>query len=425
MSALTPSKTESAARSSDSAAQGGASTQAATDEEGFTFWDALDIINPLQHIPVVSSIYRELSGDKIGDVARIAGATLFGGPMGLAWASADYVLKGATGGHLDEHALAMIHGTELDGSPMAEGGTALASAQSYGDDNSESSSNLLAYMGSTPWQANGVSGSADDNTGSQLAAASGEAPTSLLPAAAAAATGAPATETVQMAAAVSSAPATIGTASATASVAAPATATTAPANEKAIPFTAKADGRAFALNRSRDMRQPSARVTPPTVDPFARINGTLNTKSAVEMVAPTASSSTPASSSATAETSGSMPLGMAAPDATPSPQILNSALQAQGLQPSGTMPLGLFEAPTSAQAPTTSATQSASPQAASSAAHSTEGTAAQQATAPAAPEQLPAWFDQAMQKAVANYERTGSLTGAPAAVSVTPKGKAS
>ena len=33
--------------------------------DGFTFSDLMDIINPLQHIPVVSSIYRSLSGDEI------------------------------------------------------------------------------------------------------------------------------------------------------------------------------------------------------------------------------------------------------------------------------------------------------------------------------------------------------------------------
>ena len=59
---------------------GGAQAKA----EAFSFSDALDIVNPLQHIPVVSWIYREISGDTIGAPASIAGGALFGGPIGFA-----------------------------------------------------------------------------------------------------------------------------------------------------------------------------------------------------------------------------------------------------------------------------------------------------------------------------------------------------
>src|SRR3546814_6236130 len=44
-----------------------------------TFGDFLDIINPLQHIPLVSTLYRAITGDEISPHARILGATLFGG----------------------------------------------------------------------------------------------------------------------------------------------------------------------------------------------------------------------------------------------------------------------------------------------------------------------------------------------------------
>lgn len=48
-----------------------------------SFSDALDVINPLQHIPVVSSIYRAFTGDTISTPAKILGGTLFGGPIGF------------------------------------------------------------------------------------------------------------------------------------------------------------------------------------------------------------------------------------------------------------------------------------------------------------------------------------------------------
>jgi len=51
-------------------------------EDGFTFGDIIDIINPLQHIPIVNSIYRNITGDTIEPAMKIAGGALFGGPLG-------------------------------------------------------------------------------------------------------------------------------------------------------------------------------------------------------------------------------------------------------------------------------------------------------------------------------------------------------
>jgi hypothetical protein len=48
-----------------------------------SFTDFLDTINPLQHIPIVSSIYQSISNDTLSYGAKIAGGALFGGPIGL------------------------------------------------------------------------------------------------------------------------------------------------------------------------------------------------------------------------------------------------------------------------------------------------------------------------------------------------------
>lgn len=53
-------------------------------KDGFTFGDIIDIINPLQHIPIVNSIYRKITGDVIAPAMEIAGGALFGGPLGAA-----------------------------------------------------------------------------------------------------------------------------------------------------------------------------------------------------------------------------------------------------------------------------------------------------------------------------------------------------
>ncbi len=55
-------------------------------DDGLSFGDLIDIINPLQHIPVLGTIYRKISGDAIDPAARVAGGALFGGPLGAAMA---------------------------------------------------------------------------------------------------------------------------------------------------------------------------------------------------------------------------------------------------------------------------------------------------------------------------------------------------
>jgi hypothetical protein len=52
------------------------------DAPDFSFHDFLDMINPLQHIPVVSSVYRAVTGDTINPVSRVAGDILYGGALG-------------------------------------------------------------------------------------------------------------------------------------------------------------------------------------------------------------------------------------------------------------------------------------------------------------------------------------------------------
>ena len=54
------------------------SIAAAWGEDGFTFGDLLDLINPLQHLPVISTLYRKLTGDEIAPAPRLLGGGLFG-----------------------------------------------------------------------------------------------------------------------------------------------------------------------------------------------------------------------------------------------------------------------------------------------------------------------------------------------------------
>jgi hypothetical protein len=82
------------------------------DDSGFSFDDFLDIINPLQHLPIVSAIYRSLTGDKIGAPERILGDTLFGGIYGLFASLADTAFKAATGDYFGDTMLALLTGDD-------------------------------------------------------------------------------------------------------------------------------------------------------------------------------------------------------------------------------------------------------------------------------------------------------------------------
>jgi hypothetical protein len=66
--------------------------------ENFSFWDVLDIFNPLQHIPLVNTLYREITGDQMGGFARVAGGALYGGPVGAGLGVIGMAFDEMTGG---------------------------------------------------------------------------------------------------------------------------------------------------------------------------------------------------------------------------------------------------------------------------------------------------------------------------------------
>lgn len=99
---------------------------------GFSFLDFvkgfIDIINPLQHIPVISAIYRHITGDEISPMARIAGDALYGGPIGGAVAMADIAYQKVTGHDVGETVIAAL--IPPKSAPAVAPDTVLASAES-------------------------------------------------------------------------------------------------------------------------------------------------------------------------------------------------------------------------------------------------------------------------------------------------------
>jgi hypothetical protein len=85
------------------------------DGGSFDFHDILDIINPLQHLPIISSIYRSEVKDEIGAVPRILGSMLYGGGVvgaliGAASAIVNVVIEHETGKDLGQHIYTAIFG---------------------------------------------------------------------------------------------------------------------------------------------------------------------------------------------------------------------------------------------------------------------------------------------------------------------------
>lgn len=73
-----------------------------------SFEDVLDAINPLQQLPVISSLYRAESGDGISIVSRLLGGALFGGPIGFLVAAVNAGIEAVTGSDVGEHMIAMF-----------------------------------------------------------------------------------------------------------------------------------------------------------------------------------------------------------------------------------------------------------------------------------------------------------------------------
>ena len=111
----TPEKTVEITRDDD------VSRETSKKSKGFSFFDMLDVINPLQHIPIVSSIYRHFTGDELHPAARVAGGALFGGPIGAALSGVDAIVAQETGQYVGDRLFAnIIGGSKTEASQAPE-----------------------------------------------------------------------------------------------------------------------------------------------------------------------------------------------------------------------------------------------------------------------------------------------------------------
>lgn len=76
--------------------------------ENYKFNDIIDIINPLHHLPIVSTAYRGLTNDKIHPISQIIGGAIYGGPIGAVAGTVNAISQVKTGKDLSGHALSFV-----------------------------------------------------------------------------------------------------------------------------------------------------------------------------------------------------------------------------------------------------------------------------------------------------------------------------
>jgi hypothetical protein len=79
------------------------------DDEKFGWDDLADLVNPLQHIPIVAQIYRAATGDEINGAAELLGALPFG-PSSFLTSVADLAVRESTGKDMGSNVIAMLFG---------------------------------------------------------------------------------------------------------------------------------------------------------------------------------------------------------------------------------------------------------------------------------------------------------------------------
>ena len=98
-----------------------------------SFDEVMNSINPMHHIPVVSTIYRAVSGDTIGMGPRMIGAAIIGGPVGLIIAGITAFIEEMSGATISEHLAALFEGITGDDEPAPADLVAAVPAQAEGD----------------------------------------------------------------------------------------------------------------------------------------------------------------------------------------------------------------------------------------------------------------------------------------------------
>ncbi len=76
--------------------------------------DVVDTLNPLEHIPFVSTLFDEMTGHTPSSGSQLAGGTLIGGPIGFFASLVNVIFQGETGKGLGGTMVAALSGGSTD-----------------------------------------------------------------------------------------------------------------------------------------------------------------------------------------------------------------------------------------------------------------------------------------------------------------------
>ena len=79
-------------------------------EDGFGIDDVIAAINPLQQLPIISTIYRAITGDTIDVGPRLVGGAIYGGVIGFVSAAVDAAVEGSTGQDIGGNVMSALFG---------------------------------------------------------------------------------------------------------------------------------------------------------------------------------------------------------------------------------------------------------------------------------------------------------------------------
>lgn len=81
-------------------------------EDGLGITDVVDAINPLNHIPFISTLYQEATGTAVSSASRLVGGALLGGPIGFLAALGNIIFEQETGHSMGGAMVAGIMGDD-------------------------------------------------------------------------------------------------------------------------------------------------------------------------------------------------------------------------------------------------------------------------------------------------------------------------
>ncbi|HEY7164339.1 MAG TPA: hypothetical protein VIB79_07235 [Candidatus Binatia bacterium] len=84
------------------------------EKDDFSFGDVVDVINPLQHLPVVATIYRKMTNDRIGFAPRVIGGALWGRIGGFVSGLINAASEWLTGKDIGDHIYTALFGPTGD-----------------------------------------------------------------------------------------------------------------------------------------------------------------------------------------------------------------------------------------------------------------------------------------------------------------------